>query len=47
MGYLYRPKLRNGKPGRGWWVKYYANGHPIRESTGTDKESEARVADPE
>ncbi len=24
-----------------WWVKYYVNGQPIRESTGTEKETEA------
>ena len=42
MGYLYRPKLRSGKPGRIWWVKYYVNGRPVRESTGTEKETEAK-----
>ena len=42
MGYLYRPKLRNGTPGRIWWMKYYVSGRPVRESTGMDKESEAR-----
>ncbi len=42
MGYLYRPKLRNGKFGRIWWMKYYVNGRAIRERTGTNKESEAR-----
>lgn len=42
MGYLYQPKLRSGQPGRIWWVKYYANGRPIRESTGVEKETEAR-----
>jgi len=25
-----------------WWVKYYANGRAVRESTGTAKEREAR-----
>jgi hypothetical protein len=25
-----------------WWVKYYVNGVPLRESTGTEKEAEAR-----
>ena len=35
MGSLY-------KRGTIWWVKYYRNGRPIRESTGTDKEGEAR-----
>lgn len=43
MGYLYRPKLRSGEPGSIWWVKYYQNGRPIRESTGTEKETEART----
>jgi len=42
MGYLYRPKLRSGKPASIWWVKYYVNGRPIRESTGTEKETEAK-----
>ncbi len=42
MGYLYRPKLKNGKPARIWWVKYYVNGNPIRESTGTERETEAK-----
>jgi len=42
MGYLYQPKLRNGKLGRIWWMKYYVNGQPRRESTGADKESEAK-----
>ncbi len=35
MGYLYQR-------GNIWWVKYYRNGRPIRESTGTDKETEAK-----
>ncbi len=35
MGSLYRR-------GNIWWVKYYRNGRPIRESTGTDKETEAK-----
>lgn len=41
-GLLYRQKLRSGEPGRIWWVKYYRDGAPIRESTGTEKETEAR-----
>ncbi len=28
--------------GKVWWVKYYVNGKPIRESTETEKETEAR-----
>lgn len=35
MGYLYRR-------GRIWWAKYYVNGAPRRESTGTEKQEEAR-----
>ena len=27
---------------RFWWIKYNRNGGPVRESTGTDKETEAR-----
>jgi len=42
MGYAYRPKRRDGTPGRIWWVKYYVNSRPVRESTGADKEAEAR-----
>jgi len=34
MGHLYQR-------GRIWWVKYYVNGRPVRESTGTGKEKEA------
>ena len=25
-----------------WWLKYYRNGRPIRESTGTEKETKAK-----
>ncbi len=35
MGSLYRR-------GRFWWIKYYVDGRPIRESAKTDKETEAR-----
>jgi integrase len=35
MGSLYRR-------GNTWWVKYYQHGRPIRESTGTEKETEAK-----
>lgn len=42
MGSLYKQKSRDGSPGRIWWMKYYANGRPVRESTGVEKESEAR-----
>lgn len=42
MGFLYRPKLRGGDHSRIWWCKYYVNGRPIRESTGMEKETEAK-----
>jgi hypothetical protein len=35
MGSLFRR-------GNIWWVKYYQNGRPIRESTGATKETEAK-----
>ena len=35
MGMIY-------KRGTIWWVKYYVNGRPVRESTGTDKVLEAK-----
>jgi integrase len=28
--------------GRVWWCKYYVNGRPVRESTGSEKEGEAK-----
>ncbi len=34
MGQLYQR-------GRIWWAKYYVNGRPVRESTGSEKEKEA------
>ena len=37
MGHLYKQKSSHN-----WWVKYYVNGRAVRESTGTDKESQAR-----
>ena len=42
MGSLYQRKQRNGNLGKVWWCKYYLNGRPIRESTGTRKETEAK-----
>ncbi len=41
MGYLYQRKLRSGARSPIWWAKYYVNGRPIRESTGTAKEKQA------
>lgn len=37
MGMIYKQAKS-----RFWWIKYYKNGRPLRESAGTDKESEAR-----
>jgi len=42
MGYLYQRKQKNGTSGGVFWCKYYVNGRPIRESTRTTKEREAR-----
>jgi hypothetical protein len=42
MGYLYQPKLKSGGASRIYWCKYYVNGRPIRESTGHEKEQDAR-----
>lgn len=42
MGYLYQRKQKNGTTSGMYWCKYYVNGRPIRESTGTTKEREAR-----
>ncbi len=41
MGSLYKQKSRDGTPGHIWWAKYYVNGRPVRESTGTEKRTEA------
>jgi len=42
MGSVYRRRRRNGKYGSVFWVKYYINGRPVRETTGTRRESDAR-----
>ena len=42
MGSLYKQRGRDGRAGRIWWIKYYRNGKPIREGTGSAKETEAR-----
>ena len=43
MGSIYRRRRRDGSYGSVFWVKYYADGRPIRESTGTkDKKQAAR-----
>jgi len=46
MGSIYKRKWKN-KDGTihesdVWWIKYYRNGRPMRESTETEKESEAK-----
>lgn len=42
MGYLYQPKLKSGGRCKVWWAKYYVNGKAVRESLGTEKETEAK-----
>ncbi len=42
MGSVYRRRTRNGRSGAVFWVKYYVNGLPVRESARTGKETEAR-----
>jgi site-specific recombinase XerD len=39
---LYRRKRPDGSLAPTWWVKYYVNGRPKRESTNTTKENEAK-----
>jgi hypothetical protein len=46
MGSIYKLKWKD-KDGtihesEVWWIKYYRNGRPMRESTESDKESEAK-----
>ncbi len=42
MGWLYKQKNRDGTEGRIWWAKYYVDGCPVRESTGTPSATAAR-----
>src|SRR4029453_3067474 len=45
MGYLFQRK-KNGKVLETWWAKYYVNGRPVRESTGTaSKKMDQRIPD--
>jgi integrase len=45
MGYLFQRK-KNGKVLETWWAKYYVNGRPVRESTGTaSKKMAQRILD--
>jgi integrase len=45
MGSVYRPKYRNKQrelvESQVWWIKFYRNGKPFRESTGKKKKGEA------
>jgi general stress protein YciG len=43
MGYLYQPKLKSGGHSAIWWAKWYVDGRPTRESTGTDKKRQAET----
>jgi hypothetical protein len=41
MGSIYRRRRRDGSYGSVFWVKYYADGRPVRESTGTKNQKQA------
>jgi hypothetical protein len=41
MGSIYRRRRRDGSYGSVFWVKYYADGRPIRESTGAKDKKQA------
>lgn len=45
MGSLYRPKLKSGRRSDVWWVKYYSNGRPVRESTGVSADTKTPPAE--
>jgi integrase len=42
MGSLFQRKNRSGKNSKIWWIKYYRNGKPYRESTKSTSESYAK-----
>jgi integrase len=42
MGYIYKPKLKNGELGKFWWIQYYDHGKRVRETTENTKESVAK-----
>lgn len=46
MGHIYKPKYKdrdgNTKESQVYWIKYYRNGKPYRESTKSLKESDAK-----
>jgi integrase len=45
MGSVYRPKYKNNKgeyvESEIWWIKYYRNGKPFRESSGSKRKGDA------
>ena len=41
MGSIYRRRRQDGSYGSVFWVKYYADGRPVRESTGTKNQKQA------
>jgi len=41
MGSIYRRRRRDGSYGSVFWVKYYADGRPVRESTGAKNQKQA------
>ena len=47
MGIIYKHKWKDPKTGeevegKVWWLKYYRNGKPFRESSKSEKESDAK-----
>ena len=42
MGSVYRPKLKSGEPCTIWWIKFYVAGKPVKESTHSTKEADAK-----
>ena len=42
MGMIYKRKDKKGKECKTYWIKYYRNGKPYRESTRSDKETDAK-----
>jgi len=42
MGSIYRPKLKSGALCAIWWVQYYQDGRPVRESTHSTEEAAAK-----
>jgi hypothetical protein len=42
MGSIYKPRLKSGRRGRFYWIKYYRAGRPFYKSTKSEKETVAR-----